>query len=81
MVFPPPCPANTALLMKYRYPSQDQVVAWAALFCFAIAVIADGMIGLGLSRKWQYAYNAFFFIVILPVLLHVALPKERNDKK
>ena len=46
---------------------------WALIVLLALVVITDALCALGLSRGWQYAYNAFFFFFALPGLLAGAM--------
>lgn len=46
---------------------------WALIALLAVGIITDALCTLGLSRGWQYAYNAFFFLLALPGLLAGAI--------
>ena len=48
-------------------------LCWSLIVLLALVVITDALCALGLPRGWQYAYNAFFFLLALPGLLAGAL--------
>ena len=48
-------------------------ICWVLIVALGLVVITDALLGLGLNRGWQYLFNAFYFIVALPVLLYFAL--------
>lgn len=51
-------------------------LSWLFIVLLALVVVMDGICALGLSRGWQYIYNAFFFLLALPLLLAGALDKN-----
>ena len=50
-----------------------KALCWAIIALLAVGIITDALCALGLPRGWQYAYNAFFFLLALPGLLAGAL--------
>lgn len=53
-----------------------KLLCWALILLLGIGVITDALLGLGLSRGWQYLYNAFYFFIALPGLLVGALREK-----
>lgn len=56
-------------------------LAWSLIVLLALGVITDALLAIGLSRAWQYIYNAAFFLVALPGLLSVALGDNLTYKR
>ena len=48
-----------------------RAIAWAVLIVTALGVITDAMLLFGLTRGIQYAYNAAFFLLVLPCFVFV----------
>lgn len=50
-----------------------KAICWALIVVLGIGVITDALLGFSLHRGWQYLFNAFYFVLALPVLLYFAL--------
>lgn len=57
---------------------KHKILCWLFIVLLALVVVMDGICAIGLSRCWQYLYNAFFFLLALPLLLTGAL-KDRLE--
>lgn len=55
-----------------------RALALTVLFVLSLGVITDALVFFGLSRGWQYLYNAAFFIVACPAAAFVFY---KTDKK
>lgn len=53
-----------------------KIIAWIALVLLGIILVTDGLCNIGISRGWQYLYNAAYLLIAVPLLLGVALQDE-----